>query len=156
MNQPKPNQQNNVKTKNLFSLISFVSILVCSLLVVPAIYAQNALPVQPDTQTLAPISPETQNFVLSLVTVAVAKYPWLATIIAIIGSMRLWAKPVFAALHALVDLTPSKWDDGLFNTLGIFFTENPTGKLIAFLLDWVGSVKLTPPTAKPSVVKEVD
>lgn len=95
------------------------------------------------------LSPDAQNFVLTLLGKLIESHPWLATVIAFVGSMRLWAKPVFTALHALTELTPSKFDDGLWAMVHRFFVENPVGRFLAYLLDWLGSVKITPP-AKPT------
>lgn len=139
---PQRQPVNNVKLlKRLFVLAA----LLVPLLLIPATYAQNPAPVQPETQVL---SPETQNFILNLLTVLVAKYPWLATVITVIGSMRLWAKPVFSALHALTDITATKWDDGLWSRMYVFFTQHPMGRILAYLLDWLGSVKIQPPAPK--------
>lgn len=135
--------------KSWFSIIA-----VCALLAIPSSYAQNVTPVQVDTQVTQLLTPETQNFVLNILTVLVAKYPWLATLIAVVGSMRLWAKPVFSALHALALLTPNKWDDGLWDKLNVFFTETNAGKFLAYLLDWFASIKVVPPTTPKAVVEK--
>lgn len=139
--------------RSWFSLIA-VAVLFCALLSIPATYAQSVAPVQGDTQVSQLLTPETQNFVLNILTVLVAKYPWLATIIAVVGSMRLWAKPVFSALHALALLTPSKWDDGLWERLNTFFTDTAAGKFLAYLLDWFASIKVVPPTTPKAVVEK--
>lgn len=110
--------------------------------------AQDSAPAAP-AAAVAPVSPEAQGFILSLITEAVAKWPWLAVVVAFVGSMRLWAKPVFSAVHTIIELTPTKWDDGLWAKVFDFFTRNPVGISLAWLLDWLGSVKIVPPGAGP-------
>lgn len=97
----------------------------------------------------APLSNEAQGFILSLLTSAVVKWPVLSTLVAFVGSMRLWAKPLFSLVHSVIELTPSKWDDDLWAKAYDFFTANPVGKTLAWLLDWLGSVKVVPPGAQP-------
>lgn len=142
-----------MKTKNLFSLVSLACIFFCALLVVPAIYAQTVLPVQPDAHASFVVPTEAQNFVIQFLTGLIAKHAWLATLITVIGSMRLWAKPVFSALHAFALLTPSTWDDGLWEKVNNFFTNTAVGKFLAYLLDWFTSIKVVPPST-PKAVEE--
>lgn len=107
-------------------------------------FAQEAAPAAAD-----PISPEAQNFILQLLTGLTVKYPIIATLVGLMGTMRLWAKPVFSIVHQVIALTPSQWDDGLWASGYDFLTVNPIGKALAWLLDWVASIKLTPPGAAP-------
>lgn len=96
-----------------------------------------------------PISAETQDSILGFLTGLAAKYPLVTTLLAAVGFARVWVKPVCSILHSIVDLTPSKTDDGWWATAQDFFTNNAVGKALAFLVDWLGSVKLVPP-AKPN------
>jgi hypothetical protein len=130
-----------MKTPKLNWLFAFVAC-IGALFISGFAHAQEitAAPEMPITLT-----PEAQNFVLDLFTGLIAKYPVLATLVAILGSMRVWAKPFFSAVHALVQLTPSKTDDGWWASAYDFFTLTPTGKTLAWLLDYVASIKLVPP-----------
>lgn len=104
----------------------------------------------------APVSPAVQSAIAEFLAAAVVKWPVLSTIIAVIGSMRLWAKPVFGLLHQIVELTPTKWDDGLWAKAYDFFTRNSVGVLIAWALDYFGSIKVIPPgsIARPKIIPE--
>lgn len=119
----------------------------CALFLFPAFaHAQEAAPIVPISLT-----PEYQNFVLNMLTSLIAKYPVLATLVGILGSMRLWAKPLSAFVHGIVELTPSKTDDGMWASVYDFLTLTATGKTLAWLLDYVTSIKIVPPAPKPSV-----
>lgn len=85
-----------------------------------------------------------QNVVLDLLLALVERFPWMATVITILGSMRLWAKPAVSLIHSIIELTPSKWDDGIWARTYRFLTETTAGKFLAYLLDWFTSVKLPP------------
>lgn len=100
----------------------------------------------------APVSPETQNFILEVLTGLAVKYPVVATIVGIMGTMRLWAKPVCSIVHQVIELTPTKWDDGWWAKGYDFLTKNPVGIAIAWGLDWLASIKIVPPGAQPRPV----
>lgn len=101
-------------------------------------------PISDLPSSISPAAPEAQNLILGLFLSLAAQYPGLATIITVLGSMRLWAKPLFAAVHAVIDATPSKYDDGLWARAYGFFTDNKIGRALAWLLDYAGSIKLPP------------
>ena len=98
------------------------------------------------------VTPEAQNFILGLFTTLAVKFPFVASLIALLGTMRLWAKPVFTAVHAIVDLTPTKIDDGYWAKAYDWFTGTTSGRFAAWLLDYVASIKLVPPGGKPITV----
>ena len=98
------------------------------------------------------VTPEAQNFLLTFITALAVKYPFIATVITLLGTLRLWLKPVFSAIHAIVDLTPTKLDDGYWAKAYDFFTATATGRFLAWLLDYVASIKLVPPGGKPITV----
>lgn len=139
-----------MKTTRIHILLAaiFAALLLC---VIPvSAFAQDAAP----AVVVTPVLPaEASNFILELLFKLAAAHPWVATIITVIGSMRVWAKPVFAAIHSIIEITPTTYDDGLWAMAYRFFTENPVGKSIAWLLDYLASVKIAPPAkpAEPSV-----
>lgn len=104
-----------------------------------------------DSAVASPVSPAAQSVISELLAAAVIKWPVLSSIIAFIGTMRLWAKPVFSFLHEVVETTPSKWDDGLWAQAFDFFTKNRIGIFLAWALDYFGSVKILPPGSVPRV-----
>jgi hypothetical protein len=84
------------------------------------------------------------NFILPLVQTyivpLVAKYPIAASILLVMGSARAVFKPIMAALHAYVESTPKTSDDEAIAKVEAskFF------KAFAFVLDYVGSIKIGP------------
>lgn len=94
----------------------------------------------PDAATVKAV----ENFLPGFLTALIAKFPWLASIILFMGSMRVWAKPVFAALHAIVGMTTTKVDDGYWDKFTKFL-QSPAGAWLHWLLDYVCSIKLVPP-----------
>lgn len=119
-------------------------------LIIPAASAQAVINVADGTMpALAPSTPVgADNPVLVLLGDLAVKYPLIATVIAVLGSMRLWAKPVFSAVHALVELTPSKADDGWWAGIYNYLTNTPSGRTLNWVLDYVASIKVVPPTKK--------
>lgn len=73
------------------------------------------------------------------------KYPWLATIVTIMGICRLCLKPLFTLFHTVAAATPTAWDDALLAKI----EANKVFKWVAFALDYVGSIKLVNPATKP-------
>lgn len=67
-----------------------------------------------------------------------AQYPWLVTIVFIMGSFRLFLKPVMAIAEAVVGLTASPKDDELLAKV----LDHKIYKAVAFVFDWLGSIKL--------------
>lgn len=73
-------------------------------------------------------------FLLSLAT----QYPIIASVLMIIGTLRLIIKPLFSFLHTITDATPSVSDNEFLAKV-----ENSTFlKTALFLLDWLASVKV--------------
>lgn len=88
---------------------------------------------------------EDQNLVLGFLLKLIGTHPWIATVIAFMGICRTGAKPIFSFIHFVVDTTPSKSDDGLLNSVCLWFTVNPIGRSLAFLIDWFTSIKIVAP-----------
>lgn len=74
-------------------------------------------------------------FILSLVQ----KYPLFASVLLIMGSLRAIFKPLLAVARAYVGSTPSKSDDEALNKV----EASKLYKTVAFILDYVASIKLT-------------
>lgn len=73
----------------------------------------------------------------AIVNLAV-QFPWLATVIFVMGIMRLVFKPLMALAHNVVEATPSKNDDTILAKI----ESNVVFKVLAFLIDYVGSIKI--------------
>jgi len=126
------------------TMIKLLLAAILGTLLATAAFAQAPAPI-----VITPVPVEASNFILELLFKLAAAHPWVATIITVVGTMRVWAKPVFAAVHALIEVTPSRYDDGVWNLAYRFFTEHPVGKTLAWLLDYLASVKISPPAKPP-------
>lgn len=76
--------------------------------------------------------------------------PAFATVIMILGFIRLSMKPAMTILQALVKITPYDSDDKWLASA----EQSNTYKVIVYLLDWVLSVKL-PEKAPADVAPQV-
>ena len=110
-------------------------------------HAQSAA----STVVLPALPPEAANFILAWLTGLAAKHSGVATLITVLGTMRLWAKPLFSLIHTVVELTPSKTDDGAWARAHDWLTTTADGQVAAWLLDYVTSIKLVAhePAARP-------
>ncbi len=105
-----------------------------------AVIAQDAATnPQPATDNPQAVS----GFILGLVT----QYPWLSTIVIVIGSLRLVLKPIMLGIEWYAKQTPNPNDD----VAVLKFEAGPIYKVLSIGLDWIGSVKL--PAIKPPTKK---
>ena len=126
--------------KTLFHMIllfTTAALLACPPLLAAAIDPGSTIIADPTT--VIPV--ETQNAVLALFLKLALAHPWIATVAAFMAMCRLWAKPLSSVFHALIDLTPTKFDDGIM----LWFTTSDAGQFIAYVVDWVTSIKIIPP-----------
>lgn len=122
-----------------------------------ALLAIFALATAASAQTLtadtsAMLTPEAQNFILGWLLALTKSHPWIATVITILGSARLWAKPLFSLVHMIADLTPSNSDNTVLDKAVTWF-HGPLGSKVAYLLDWTLSIKVIPPSAPAPVLR---
>lgn len=66
------------------------------------------------------------------------QYPIIASILAIVATLRLVMKPVMTAIHEIVLVTNTKKDDEILGKV----ESNKIWKAFVFLVDWFASVKL--------------
>jgi hypothetical protein len=66
------------------------------------------------------------------------QHGWLVTVLTVVGSLRLFLKPVMSIVQNVVYLTPKKSDDEFLNKV----LESKAYKAVSYVLDWFGSVKL--------------
>jgi len=66
------------------------------------------------------------------------KIPLLYTLLAIIGALRVVNKPLFAFLHKLVEVTPTKRDDEVLEVV----ERSKAYRAFLWVLDFVASVKV--------------
>lgn len=67
-----------------------------------------------------------------------SKYPALLNVILVMGTARMIFKPLMVFIQEVVNVTPSTKDNEIFEAI----KANPIYKGFAFLLDYVGSIKL--------------
>lgn len=76
--------------------------------------------------------------IIALIQLLIAKAPWLASVIVVMGTTRLIFKPLFVFLRSVADATPTPKDNELLDQA----EKSKVYTAISFLLDWVGSIKL--------------
>lgn len=70
----------------------------------------------------------------------VSKFPYISTVLMVVGVLRLVLKPLFSFLHSVVLATPSTKDDELLNKV----ENGPIVKGLFYVLDWFASIKIQP------------
>jgi hypothetical protein len=79
------------------------------------------------------------DFATGLIQSLAAQHPWLTTVVAVIGFLRIIFKPLIAAAHSFVAATDTDEDDRSLEVI----ERSPAFKVFAFLLDYTASIKLT-------------
>jgi len=132
-------------TFNLFTLLCafIMAFIIVPLACAAAIDPASTITADPTTA----IPEEAQNAVLQFFLHLAALHPWFATALVLAGLSRTWAKPFCSVLHFVVDLTPSKNDDGILNAVMTWFSDNAVGQFVAYMVDWLTSIKIVPPKA---------
>lgn len=110
--------------KKLFCLFALLFIAL-------GVFAQESTPV------LNP-SPEMGEFIVGLVSSLVAKEPWFATVLLVLGFFRLIFKPLFSFAKMITDATTSKKDDEIYSKV----EKSKITKAVAWVLDYLFSLKL--------------
>jgi hypothetical protein len=128
---------------------NIIAALVCAFVLISAfavpLLAQDTSSSPAATSAL--VQPETaaaiaQPFIVSLA----AQFPWVFTVLAVVGGLRFFFKPVVSLIEAYVRSTPQKSDDEFFDQVN----HSTAFKIFAWLLDFVASVKVGPQfTAQP-------
>lgn len=85
-------------------------------------------------EAVAPVASESPQWLLDLA----AKYPWLVTVLLIVGALRLAVKPVFSIWHTYVESTETTKDDEFLSKV----ETSKWLKLVLYALDYVASVKI--------------
>lgn len=109
---------------------------------VTPIFAQVAPDVTSNAVPADPVTPNAndaaQSAAGSLISTLAQKAPWVMTLLAIVGALRLTVKPIVAAIHSYAESTATPKDDALIAKI-----ENSKAlAALFFVLDWFGSVKI--------------
>lgn len=83
-----------------------------------------------------------QELIMQFIMWALAKHPAFATLIVMMGTLRLVFKPIMTAINEVVGLTETKVDDEYLKKV----LSSKYYKAICWLIDFLASVKL--PQAK--------
>lgn len=67
-----------------------------------------------------------------------ATYPTITLALVVVGALRTINKPLFSIARQFVQLTPFRWDNEILQRI----ENSATYRVISYLLDWFGSVKL--------------
>lgn len=111
-----------------------------------ALMSQEAIPLAPDLAA---------DLARPLVVQVVENHPWVATLLLLIGSLRLVCKPLMSLVRARVTATPGTEDDAQLQRI----TSSWWYQALAWTLDFVASIKISPPakpTARRSTPASVD
>lgn len=78
----------------------------------------------------------------------VTQYPWLATVLIVIGACRVVAKPLMSLAHTFAAYTPTTKDDAIVAKVEASWAW----RAFCWLLDWTASVKIGTqrPTTQPA------
>jgi len=78
-----------------------------------------------------------EQIIIGLISGFAVKYPIVASVVAVVGTLRLIIKPIMVAAQAVVDATPSEKDNKVVKKV----EESKFYKFLMFILDYVASVK---------------
>lgn len=126
-------------------LMVMVAVAVCGMIAQAADSAGTAVVADPlaTWDKIAPASDAVSDAVSKVAT----KYPWVSTVLFVVGACRFLLKPTFTFLHSVVAVTPSTKDDEWLARV-----ESSTAlKWLSWGLDWLFSIKLTHPKAIPAI-----
>ena len=100
-----------------------------------AVMSQEAIPLPPDLAA---------DLARPLVVQVVESHPWVATLLLLMGGLRLVCKPVMSLVRARVAATPSTDDDAqLQRVMSSWWYQS-----IAWSLDFLASIKIPPPASR--------
>jgi len=104
-----------------------------------AVMSQEAIPLPPDLAA---------DLARPLVVQVVESHPWVATLLLLMGGLRLVCKPIMSLVRARVAATPSTDDDAqLQRVMSTWWYQS-----LAWSLDFFASVKIPPPASRSTVI----
>lgn len=78
------------------------------------------------------------DFILSIATSLFSSHPAFASLLMVVGILRVVMKPLMMFIETLVIATPTKLDDGVYKSM----VESELYKAFVFVIDWLASIKL--------------
>jgi hypothetical protein len=102
-----------------------------------AVMSQEAIPLAPDLAA---------DLARPLVVQVVESHPWVASLLILIGSLRLLFKPIMSLVRSRIAATPTTDDDAqLQRVMSSWWYQ-----ALAWTLDFVASIKIAPPIQPPA------
>jgi hypothetical protein len=102
-----------------------------------AVMSQEAIPLAPDLAA---------DLARPLVVQVVENHPWVASLLILIGSLRLLFKPIMSLVRSRIAATPTTEDDAqLQRVMSSWWYQ-----ALAWTLDFVASIKIAPPIQQPA------
>ena len=102
-----------------------------------AVMSQEAIPLAPDLAA---------DLARPLVVQVVENHPWVASLLILIGSLRLLFKPIMSLVRSRIAATPTTDDDAqLQRVMSSWWYQT-----LAWTLDFVASIKIAPPIQPPA------
>lgn len=102
-----------------------------------AVMSQEAIPLPPDLAA---------DLARPLVVQVVESHPWVASLLILIGSLRLLFKPIMSLVRSRIAATPTTEDDAqLQRVMSSWWYQ-----ALAWTLDFVASIKIAPPIQPPA------
>ncbi|MBI5770898.1 MAG: hypothetical protein HZA93_24180 [Verrucomicrobia bacterium] len=77
-------------------------------------------------------------------------HPWLVSVLVVIASLRVVFKPIVSVAEAYVRSTPTPDDDAMLEKV----EHSRAFKIVAWLIDYLGSIKIGPQLRPPAPTKE--
>ena len=102
-----------------------------------------------DPTSIIPASDQT--FVLNWFLHYAVAHSWLASVLIVMAFCRTWAKPVFSFVQGLLATNPNSVAAKDVGAVVTWFATNPIGKTLAFVIDWVTSIKIVPPASQVAI-----
>lgn len=127
--------------KLLFSIAIFA--LLATIFVMP-LMAQDPSTNAVVTGDTSPLSPATTSAITAFFAGLTVKFPWVSTVIMVVGVLRLCMKPIMMIVEAVIKNTPGTADDTALDN----FEKGSIYKWLFWGLDLFASIK--PPSAANS------
>lgn len=99
-----------------------------------ALFASVTFAAESVADTATAVADATAPWIGNLVT----SHPWIATVLVIIGALRVVAKPLMSLAHAWAAATASTRDDAIVERVEASWAW----RAFCWLLDWTASVKI--------------
>ena len=98
---------------------------------------------QPELATVSPEVLALAEKIQPYIGFAVERFPFLTTVFAVMGAVRAIFKPAMSLIWSVINLTPNSADNEKYKAV----TSNKIFGIVAYLVDYFGSMKIKNPKA---------